>query len=85
MIQWRYLKKPGNRKLPPFGKVYFFEPRTRGFNEKIELMNLLDVQPEDCGLNRPEKTDPEKTEKYMLFYERAINRICELMAENKGQ
>ena len=66
------------------GKVFFFEPRTRGFNEKIELMRLLDVRPEDCGMEKPAKNDPEKTEKYMLFYEKAINRICELMAENKG-
>lgn len=74
-----------NRKLrerAPHGKVYFFEPYTEGFNEKIELMKLLGVEPVNCDIRKPEKEDPKKEEKYREFYERALKEINMLKNEN---
>ena len=75
-----------NRKLrerAPHGKVYFFEPYSEGFDVKIELLKLLDVEHFDCRIRKPNKDDPQKREKYREFYERALALIKRMMKENK--
>ena len=75
-----------NRKLrekAPHGRVYFFEPYSGGFNEKIELLKLLDVEHLDCYVKRPDKNDPHKTDKYREFYDKALIEIKKMMDENK--
>ena len=76
-----------NRKLrekAPHGKVYFFEPHADGFHEKIELLKLLDVKHLDCGMDKPEKNDPKKNEKYGAFYDKALATVRNMMEENKN-
>ena len=77
-----------NRKLrekAPHGSVYFFEPHTDGFNEKIELLKLLDVRHIDCGMRKPDKDDPRRTEEYRAFYDKALAGIRQIMNENKSK
>lgn len=76
-----------NRKLrekAPHGNTYFFNPLDDGFNEKIELLKLLKVEHIDCGVKRPKKGDPQRTEKYRAFYDRALAKIKKMMVENKN-
>ena len=75
-----------NRKMrekAPHGKVYFFEPYSGGFNEKTELLKLLDVEHIDCNIKKPDKNDPRKAEKYREFYDEALIIIKKMMTENK--
>lgn len=71
------------REKAPHGKVWFYEPAKEGFNEKIELMRLLDVQIEDCGVRKPDKNDPRKTEIYREFYTEALGMINERLINTK--
>ena len=74
-----------NRKMrekAPHGKVYFFEPYSGGFNEKTELLKLLDVEHIDCNIKKPDKNDPRKAEKYREFYDEALIIIKKMMTEN---
>ena len=75
-----------NRKLrekAPHGKVYFFEPQCEGFNEKIELLKLLNVEHIDCGIKKPERDDLTKSERYREFYDASLIKIKKMMVENK--
>ena len=75
-----------NRKLrekAPHGKVYFFEPYCDGFCERIELLKLLDVKHVDCGIKKPDQSDPLKSEKYRRFYDDALIMIRRMINENK--
>ena len=67
-----------NRKLrekAPHGKVYFFEPYAEGFNERIELLKLLNVEYIDCGVQKPDKNDPNCSAIYQDFYQKALSKI----------
>ena len=71
-----------NRKLrekAPHGNVYFFEPYSGGFNEKIELLKLLDVEHVDCNIKKPDKNDPKRTKKYKEFYDEEPVKIKKMM------
>lgn len=75
-----------NRKLrekAPHGRVFFFEPYSGGFNEKIELLKLLDVEHLDCNVKRPDRNDPHKTDIYREFYDQSLIKIKKMMNENK--
>lgn len=50
------------------GKVYFYEPRREGFQEKDELLKLYDVELRDCGF-QASGVD------YKIFYKAAIEDI----------
>ena len=60
------------------GKVYFYEPRTAAFNEKLELLRLMDVEILDCGFD---KGDNEFSD-YKPFYNAAIQDIQERIAKD---
>lgn len=53
------------------GKVYFYQPRTAGFDEKMELLKLMNVEILDCGFT---KSDCELCG-YKAFYNAAIHDI----------
>lgn len=53
------------------GKVYFYEPSTVGFNEKQELLKLMDVEILDCGFAESYGRPCD----YKAFYNAAIQDI----------
>ena len=53
------------------GKVYFYEPSTVGFNEKQELLELMDVEIHDCGFSESYGRPCD----YKAFYNAAIQDI----------
>ena len=75
-----------NRKLrekAPHGKVYFFEPYNECFNERIELLKLLNVEHIDCGFKKPSGSDFSKSENYKAFYKEALTKIHKMADSNK--
>ena len=56
------------RELTPHGQVYFFEPITDGFDEKVDLLKLLGVKCINCGIEKS-KCD------YVRFYQIALSSI----------
>lgn len=59
------------REQATHGKVYFYEPRNSGFDEKIELLKLMDVETIDCGIAK----DTNGNCNYKKFYHKALNDI----------
>ena len=65
------------REKAAHGKVYFYEPGGDKFNEKFELLKLLNVEIEHCGMPTPGETDEEKAAAYSKFYPIAIAHITD--------
>lgn len=63
------------------GKIYFYNPRSESFNEKEELLRVMDVELVDCGMEFPDGTDAEKSEAFRDFYDCAIEDICRRVKE----
>jgi hypothetical protein len=57
------------------GKVYFYEPASKEFNEKHELLKLMDVQLIHLDTLTPEGKDEEISCAYQEFYQKAISDI----------
>ena len=53
------------------GKVYFYQPRTADFNEKLELLKLMEVEILDCGFAE----SYDRPCDYKAFYNAAIQDI----------
>lgn len=53
------------------GKVYFYQPCTAGFDEKLELLKLMDVEILDCGFAK----SGDRPCDYKAFYNAAIYDI----------
>lgn len=53
------------------GKVYFYQPRTAGFDEKLELLKLMEVEILDCGFAE----SYDRPCDYKAFYNAAIQDI----------
>lgn len=88
---WWLLNRRKNEKAD-HGKVYFFEPEWPGFDEKQELLKILKVDVESCGVKMPDKSQHSEEEYIMLrnqcyseFYSKALDRIEELKKENSQQ
>lgn len=60
------------------GKVYFYQPRTAGFDEKLELLKLMDVEILDCGFAESYGRPCD----YRAFYNAAIQDIQERIAKD---
>ena len=60
------------------GKVYFYQPHTAAFDEKLELLKLLNVEILDCGFT--ESCDNPCD--YKAFYNAAIQDIQERIAKD---
>ena len=60
------------------GKVYFYEPRSATFDEKLELLRLMDVEILDCGFDK----DDDDLRDYKPFYNAAIQDIQERIAKD---
>ena len=58
------------------GKLYFFEPRTSEFDEKIELLKVLGAEYHDCGVQCYEGKNKID---YVGFYNKAIEEIGKIM------
>jgi hypothetical protein len=66
------------------GKVYFYEPKPKGFCEKHELLKLMDVQLVHLDTPVPDGTDEEKTRAYQAFYRKAIFAIGSKVTQAKS-
>lgn len=68
------------------GRVYFYEPGSgKEFDEKEELLKLLDVEVIHCGVTMPQDSDIEKNLQYRKFYQLAIEDIQKKIGnENKA-
>lgn len=64
------------------GKVFFYSPGGDAFNEKEELLKLLNVEIIHCGIPKPQGSDFENTKQYRKFYQQAIidiqNKVDEM-------
>ena len=60
------------------GKVYFYEPRSATFDEKLELLRLMDVEILDCGFDKGD----DDLRDYKPFYNAAIQDIQERIAKD---
>lgn len=60
------------------GKVYFYEPRPAAFDEKLELLRLMDVEILDCGFDKGN----DDLRDYKPFYNAAIQDIQERIAKD---
>lgn len=60
------------------GKVYFYQPCTAGFDEKLELLKLMDVEILDCGFAESGDSPCD----YKAFYNVAIQDIQERIAKD---
>lgn len=91
---WWLLDRKSREKAAK-GKVYFFRPSVPGFDERKELMRVLDVEYVDCGIVLPDEPaknaakeeraayDREVNRLYKEFYPLALERIRALKAENE--
>ncbi len=59
------------------GRVYFYSPGDDAFEEKQELLKLLDVEVIHCGITKPIGSDEEKNAQFREFYSRAIKDISQ--------
>jgi hypothetical protein len=66
------------------GKVYFYEPKPKGFCEKHELLKLMDVQLVHLDTPAPDGTDEENTRAYQEFYQKAIFAIGSKVTQAKS-
>lgn len=73
------------REKADHGKVYFYNPGVEGFNEKEELLRIMDAETVDCGVSFPKGTEAEKSEAFSAFYELAIEDICKRVSLAKQQ
>lgn len=73
---WWLLNRKSRERVQ-HGKTYFFEAQTEKFNEKVELLRLLDVAPIDCGFTKPVCD-------YPYFYKAALDSIIEMMSRRQG-
>lgn len=80
-IWWLLNRK--KREKAAHGKVYFYDPGGKDFDEKEELLKLLDVEVVHCGVPTPEGTPEEKNIAYREFYLKAIADIGNKMTQNK--
>ena len=64
------------------GQVFYYEPGGNDFNEKAELLKLLDVKVIHCDVTTPTGTLEEKNEAYRVFYLRAIQDIRKRVSRN---
>ena len=53
------------------GRVYFYQPRTAGFDEKLELLKLMNVEILDCGFAKSRGGLCD----YKVFYNTAIQDV----------
>lgn len=60
------------------GKVYFYQPRTAGFDEKLELLKLMDVEILDCGFAESYGRPCD----YKAFYNAVIQDIQERITKD---
>ena len=60
------------------GKVYFYQPCTAGFDKKLELLKLMDVEILDCGFAESGDSPCD----YKAFYNAAIQDIQERIAKD---
>ena len=60
------------------GKVYFYQPHTAAFDEKLELLKLMDVEILDCGFAESGDSPCD----YKAFYNEAIQDIQERIAKD---
>lgn len=72
-IWWLLNRK--KREMAVHGRVYYYEPGGDSFNEKVELLKLLDVEVIHCGVATPEGSQEEKNVAYQEFYLKAIEDI----------
>lgn len=71
------------------GRTWFFAPAERleegRINEKEELLRVLGAEVRHCDSIRASGTPIERSLGFRGFYERAMEEIRELMAENRGE
>jgi len=72
---WWLLNRKKKEKANPHGKVYFYEPRLGNkFDERIRLLQLMDVEVIDCGIEIL-PSDKDKDKAFRMFYQKAIADI----------
>ena len=91
---WWLLNRKVNEKANK-GKVYFYTMEPAGFDEKLALLDVLEVKMKHCDMKVPvytgaedseeeySKFKEERDETYRKFYETALNEIESYVAAEK--
>lgn len=81
MDLWWLLNRKKREKATNKGKLYFYDPAESSpskFNEKYELLSLLEAEVRSCGIT---KTDPLTPSFYPSFYQAAMDDMETCLAK----